>query len=288
MPEIIHAPSHPFKALGFKHRVGEPQFKHLFQGLPYLPNTNTPNPNNYLFSLALQKSFYSPIHKHNFEQFRYAHSGSFSISPSLTIEEGELCYHPEGVEYGPQNDVEDGVEHILLILQFGGTSGQGYLAYEELLGVQKELAEKGRFEGGRYFADGKEKEGVDGFQACWETVNGRDLVYPAPRYAGPVLVKPQNFGWVRKGEGVSKKVLGVFTERETRAEMWKVEDGGRFEAKAAEDALQLLFVTKGSGQVDGEELDRESAVRLVPGEEAVISSNRGMEILKLVIPEVPH
>ena len=48
----------------------------------------------------------------------------------MTIKEGDVCYHPEGVEYGPQNDEEDGTDHILLILQFGGTSGQGYLSYD--------------------------------------------------------------------------------------------------------------------------------------------------------------
>ncbi|KAE8448049.1 hypothetical protein EG329_009814 [Mollisiaceae sp. DMI_Dod_QoI] len=289
MPEVIHAPTLPFKTLGFKHRVGEPEFKYLFQGHPTIHSTSTPNPNNYLLALARQKSFYSPVHKHNFEQFRYAHSGSFSIGPSLTIQTGELCYHPEGVEYGPQIDEENenGEEDVLLILQFGGASGQGYLAYEELLGVQKALGEKGRWEGGKYFREGLE-EGIDGFQACWETVNGRDLVYPAPRFAAPVLMKVQNFGWVRDAgqEGVSKKLLGVFTERETTAEMWKVDVGGKWEAKAQRNALQLLFVTKGNGEVDGEALERESAVRLVPGEQAVFSSSEEMEILRLVIPEV--
>jgi hypothetical protein len=72
----------------------------------------------------------SPAHKHNFDQFRFAYQGDLSIAENMTIREGELCYHPEDVEYRPQVDEEDGTDNILLILQLGGTSGQGYLIYD--------------------------------------------------------------------------------------------------------------------------------------------------------------
>jgi hypothetical protein len=48
----------------------------------------------------------------------------------MTVREGELCYHPKGVGCRPQVDEEDGTDHILLILQLGGTIGQGYLSYD--------------------------------------------------------------------------------------------------------------------------------------------------------------
>ena len=81
----------------------------------------------------------------------------------MTIKEGELCYHDKGVEYGPQLDEEDGKDHILLILQFGGTSGQGYLSYDQLLSVQSELKNHGNSEGGKFHpADGSEP--TDGFK----------------------------------------------------------------------------------------------------------------------------
>ncbi|CZR59807.1 uncharacterized protein PAC_09701 [Phialocephala subalpina] len=219
---------------------------------------------------------------------------SFSIGPNLTVQEGELCYHPEGVEYGPQLDKEDGTNHILLILHFGGVSGQGYVAYEELLSVQKSLSEKGRFEGGRYFptSEGEkngEERGIDGFQATWEKINGRELAYPDPKYAAPVLMKAGNFGWVKDetAKGVWKKALGIFTERETRAEMVRIDEGGKWEAKAGGNALQLIFVTKGSGSVGEMGLERESAVRLLPGERGMMFESREeMEMLRWVIPQV--
>jgi hypothetical protein len=121
IPEIMHGNELEYQALAFKHRVGEPEFKYFFRG-------RDSTPENYMLALAKQKKFYSPPHKHNFDQFRFAYQGSFSISDTMTIAQGELCYHPEGVEYGRQVDEEDGTDHILLILQFGGTSGQGYLS----------------------------------------------------------------------------------------------------------------------------------------------------------------
>jgi len=290
MPEIVHSKDLFFKTLGFTHRVGEPSFKYLFKGFP-----NTPN--NYLFALALQRTFYSPVHKHNFEQFRYAHKGSFSISPTLTINEGEICYHPEGVEYGPQEDKGE-EEKVLLILQFGGVSGGGYLEYETILKTQKEMIAqgKGTFSGGRFYAnardgdgageEGKERrgEGVDGFQAVWEEANHRLMSYPAPRYEAPVLIKPQNYGWAKIGEGVWRKHLGAFTERATRVEMWRVEKGEwRIEG---EDATQLGFVVEGKGKLDGEVLGFEDAFRLGPGEGAVLKAEERVEVLRIVVPVI--
>jgi hypothetical protein len=280
-PEIIHGDELEFKALGFKHRVGEPSFKYLFRG-------QDGTPENYMLALALQRSFYSPVHKHNFDQFRFAYQGDFSISPTTTIKEGELCYHPEGVEYGPQIDEKDGKDHILLILQFGGASGQGYLSYDQLLSVQSELKNHGNFKGGKFHpADGSEPK--DGFQATWEHFNGRDLKYPEPRYTSPILMKPENFEWkethgIRCGK-VYRKHLGSFTERGVLAEMIRVEDGAKLILSSV-DGVQLVFVCKGEGEVDGGKLRKESAMRLGSGQQATLSSETSLEALRLVRPNL--
>ena len=191
------------------------------------------------------------------------------------------------MEYGPQNDEEDGTDHVLLVLQFGGVSGQGYVSLERMREVQGLLGERGRFEGGRFFANGAEK-GIDGYQATWEECNkGRKLAYPKPKYARPVLMRAGNFEWeVVKGNGegvVERKFLGSFTERATTVEMLRVSGNGMFEVKAA-NAIQFLFVYEGSGVVDGEKLEVESAVRLSPGEGATLCSSSSMEVLHLIVP----
>ncbi|RAL02597.1 uncharacterized protein BO80DRAFT_500868 [Aspergillus ibericus CBS 121593] len=283
MAEIHHASTTPYIPLSLTHRGPGLSFKHLFLG----PEST---PENYLFSLAHQSIFYSPRHKHNFDQFRFAYKNSVSISPDIVLQEGELCYHPEGVEYGPQDDPEGGRE--VLVLQFGGASGQGYLSFREVGVAQGRLGGRGRFEGGRFFENavadkenGGEGEGKDGYQALWEEMMGRELVYPVPRYGGPVVVKPEGFRWVKvkEGEGAWRKCLGVFSERETRVEMVKLDEGGRVQVEAR-DAIQLFFVLKGEGVVGGESVRQESAVRLQPGVGAEFASETGLEVLRFVLP----
>ena len=61
--------------------------------------------------------------------------------------------------YGPQHDPDDGVERVLLLLQFGGVSRQGFLEYESLVKVQTEMVEQGTFEGGKFFKIGEKEAG---------------------------------------------------------------------------------------------------------------------------------
>jgi hypothetical protein len=62
-----------------------------------------------------------------------------------------------------------------------------------------------------------------------------------------------------------------------------------FEARAEGNSLQLCFIMSRRGAVDGETLERESAVRLVPGEDLeffFFGSSERMEMLMLVVTEV--
>jgi hypothetical protein len=89
----------------------------------------------------------------------------------------------------------------------------------------------------------------------------------------------------QKGK-VYRKGVGVFSDRETRVEMLKIEVGGRLSI-APEDATQLFFVLKGNGQVNGEDWDAGSAMRLEPGEEGVLTSDGSIELLRFVLPTLP-
>jgi len=178
------------------------------------------------------------------------------------------------VPYGLQKDEGD-EERILLILQFGGVSGNGFIEYARILETQKAMAAsgEGRFEGGRFWKNGEREvggEGRDGFQAVWEEVNGREMVYPGPRYEAPVLLKPAKIGWRNLGKDVWVKHLGSFTERATRVDILRVEKA-KYEIRSQE-ALQLGFVIKGEGILSGELLSYEDAFRLKEGEGAVLES----------------
>jgi hypothetical protein len=44
---------------------------------------------------------FSPRHRHNFEQLRWAFDQPVNYSPKLDLPPGQLGYFPEGAYYGP-------------------------------------------------------------------------------------------------------------------------------------------------------------------------------------------
>lgn len=269
-----------FKHPGLKHRAGAPLFKYLLSG------TDDDLLNNYTFVISRQQSFYSPRHKHNFEQFRFPLSGSFSIGtdsvPEVILHEGELGYFPEGVEYGPQRDGDE-IKDIL-VLQFGGPCRQGFISWDRLKKVQASMdGVEGKFEGGKFTAN-ETGECKDGFEALWEKQMQRKLVYPAGRYREPVIMRLEAFQWKKIGEGAWKKSLGVFNEAGTTAELLKIENHGTMNVEGKEGTVKLFYVFRGDGKIDGETVERESAFRLKAGQGVTLTSEKSAEILGISMP----
>lgn len=253
------------------------EFKHLLAG-----EENTLE--NFALVLSRQGAVYSPRHKHNFDQFRFVWKGDCNIGKGVTLREGQIGYFPEGTPYGPQDDGPG--ERLLLVLQFGAISRQGYLSTRQLRAAAEELRQIGKFEDGAFVRE--TEDGItrqDGFEAVWEHHNKVKLVYSRPRYRDPVVISPVAFGWIDadKTGNVKRKPLGTFTERQTRAEMLRFEAAGthRFEP---EEAIRLIFVTEGSGTADGQEWRVETAMQVDPGEVAMISANGSAEMLILTLP----
>jgi hypothetical protein len=101
-------------------------------------------------------------------------------------------------------------------------------------------------------------------------------------------MKPQNFSWKpilheREGYKAYKKLLGVFSERGTVAEMIKIEEGGVL-IIAPEDAIQLFFVVNGKGNAGGRSWETETAMRLQPGKRAMLETAATSEIIHFVFP----
>ena len=126
------------------------------------------------FSLQLVRTFgdfYSPRHRHNFDQVRVQIEGECDFTRDGRMYPGSISYFPESTPYGPQKN--DG-EALVLVLQFGGASGHGYISermYHETIG---ELKTCGEFKDGFYFPEGS-TEGKDAFEAVWERVNRRPI-----------------------------------------------------------------------------------------------------------------
>jgi hypothetical protein len=147
---------------------------------------------------------------------------------------------------------------------------------------------------GGYFEDGiykiKQPDGhsinKDSYEAVWEQVNGRPISYAEPRYAAPIVMRPEAFQWtsVPARSGVEIKHLGSFTEFGTTVSLLRLAPG----AVIPEEVLvapELRCVLRGDTVYDGKELDTNGCyyipenIRTKP-----IKSVHGAEILVIAIP----
>ncbi|HEY4020603.1 MAG TPA: hypothetical protein VGM75_18060 [Pseudonocardiaceae bacterium] len=140
--------------------------------------------NNLWLSLTeLEDGWFSPRHRHNFDQIRYVLDGETGFT-GWDLHAGECSYFPAGVHYGPQ---EQHGSALLFTLQFPGAGGDHYLTPEELEQTVAVLrAENPQFgKGGK----GVDRQGRDrdSYEIVWETHQGHPVRYPDSEFTSPVL-----------------------------------------------------------------------------------------------------
>jgi len=264
------------RALEF--RAGTTHLRHLMDGEPGTPGN---------FMLGIWKSegdFYSPRHRHNFEQYRYVLDGELNYNLNGKLTKGMLGYFPEGVMYGPQSQDPDKFS-LALILQFGGTSGSGFLSQAEVDAAEAELKKLGIFEKGVFRrTSGDGKKNMDGMQAIWEHINGRTMVYPNPRLINPAFMDPACYEWT-KVEGASKvaeKLFPVSSDRDAESRIVKLEAGARYALRGR----AVYYTIAGKGTAGVEPLRNMTSFYLEAGESQQISAQQTLEILQLGMPAV--
>jgi hypothetical protein len=209
--------------------------------------------------------YYTPRHRHNFEQIRYTLDGVFYTGHG-DMPPGVAGYFPEGAYYGPQQQTG---ESRILILQFQGPTGDHFLSNEEANAtVNKLKAQGGKFEEGVYTAfkpDGK-RFNKDSYKAIWEELNGRKLVFPKPRYRTPVMMNVENFSWIphRRRPGVEVKHLGTFSEYRSSVGFLRMESGSSFDAELHEDA-EIRYLLEGSVHYGGRQWLTNTYFYIPPG-----------------------
>ncbi|MEK9680098.1 MAG: hypothetical protein VW169_17135, partial [Rhodospirillaceae bacterium] len=158
---------------GLEHRGGTFHFRNLMEGAPGRLD-------NFQLSYGeMGGDFYSPRHRHNFEQIRYQMKGELDYGRDGKFTKGMIGYFPEGAHYGPQTQPADS-HSITVVLQCGGASGGGYLSRGEAKSVMDELCDFGTFEDGVFHRnkDVPGKRNLDGYQAIWEHARQRPMEYP--------------------------------------------------------------------------------------------------------------
>ena len=259
-------------------REGVFRSRRILNGMPGTPG-------NFSLQIGVAPSYYSPRHRHNFDQVRYQLDGDFDFAADGIMKAGTVGYFPEGTHYGPQSSA---MENSTLVLQFGGASGSGYISPEEYETATAELSKHGTFAKGVYTQlkpDGG-KINKDAYEAVWEQVNGRPLVYPKQRYLRPIFMDPESFDWIDSSDdpGVSWKNLGEFSERCTRVALYKISPGAAL--RLAENSI--YFVLSGSGTADGKPFGRHATIYLHIDDEAAacVPSNAAApaELLHIGLP----
>jgi hypothetical protein len=275
--KLVHADQVVEKIRILQHRQGMFRHRTLATGEPGTPG------NFILEMVRTTDDFFSPRHRHNFDQFRYQLEGEFDFDRNGKMAPGTIGYFPEGTPYGPQSS---SVSSLTLVLQFGGASGNGYMTQEQLEAGTAELKQHGTFEKGvfRRSAGEEGKRNVDGYQAVWEHVNKRSMQYPPQRYHDPIMMSPEHFDWVpvEGAPGVCEKLMGVFTERACEARFLRFAAQARFHAAGR----KLYFVLHGEGRLGTQAYRHYSTVFCERGEEAVLEAETPTEMLVLGLPKL--
>ncbi len=205
--KTIHFKQQTLKTRGINHRQGSFRYVELGEGEP-----GTPQNFNLRWVLS-EPDFFSPRHRHNFDQARVQLRGEFSFDDDGRMTPGTAGFFPEGTHYGPQTSRSDTVQ---LVMQIGGASGNGYLSERERIAAVDALARQGEFRSGHYYPAGApEGAAIDGFQAAWEHARGQRLEYPPQRFSRPLICDPSAMHWVADAErpGVFHKTLWDFGSR---------------------------------------------------------------------------
>lgn len=261
-------------------REGKLAQKHLLFG-------EDGSPNNYDLNMGQTGSggWRTPRHRHNFDQIRYVIKGVLPYGESSFLQQGWVGYFPESIPYGPQERTE-GLE--TLVLQLGGASGNGYLSVAQREATNAVLNAKGEFRKGMYYW--KDEQGVehsmDGSDACFEHATGKKLQFAEPRYNDVIAMNPDAYEWSPEGtEGVSMKWLGTFTERNMRIGFIRIEAGALY-ATPRHSAIQVMYLTHGKLEAQGEQYGRETGFELAADEAPVtLRAIETTELLYFVFPQ---
>jgi hypothetical protein len=277
--DVVHAAEMPWgESLVAQRAGGDVAHKRLFEG-------QEGSPDNYMLVMSKEpSSFFSPRHRHPWDQIRFCLEGRIPIAKGLYVEGGEIAYFPESAHYGPQ---EGGDDRIVVLLQFGGASGQGFIGPDRVKQAHLELAKEGRFEGGVYFRDVTQgRKNWDAYEAIWLRVMGGELSYAPPAYKTPIVMRPDALPWLPTSEaGVSVKQIGIFPHRGLAITAWRIEPGARHQVAHA-GQLRLLFVGGGAGTSGGAELRRWSAARIQPDEKAQLLATSRLEVVEVAVRRV--
>jgi hypothetical protein len=211
--------------------------------------------------------------------------GTYPASPHKIMDEGSVAYFPESVHYGPQ-DRPDGLE--MMVIQFGGASGSGFLSTPDREAANKRLEAKGTFKDGifTWLDETGQKHNMDGSAACFEEATGKKLVFHPARYDDVVMMDPKGHEWIDTAEaGVQTRHLGTFTERNTVIRFYKIAAGATMNT-GNRDQIEVLFMSQGKITVNGQSYGPKTGIELLPSDPSVaIKAEEETILFSVLLPK---
>jgi hypothetical protein len=242
-------------------------------------------PDNFFTQLSHvgEGEFSAPRHRHDFEQFRFMLEGEARFREGR-MTDGVLGYFPEGAYYGPQDKTHGSV----LIVQFGGASGNGFIDRKVMTAAMVEMKalNTGVFEDGVYRRNpGVEGKPVqDGNEAIFEYIRKRPVAYPKPQYLSPIMIDSNAIAAlpVEGLPGVEERALGTFSSTKIRAARYALAP----DASLPVNERGIYWVLGGVGSIGDEPYRRLTALYLEEGEQSVFSAGEASDILYIGLPSL--
>ena len=273
--KVIPTEDIPWKTVVANARVGDVQNKYVGEG-EILPGVGyAADCYNYLGGESV---FTAPRHHHYFEQIRISMTGVQDFGMGQFAEEGWIGYFPAGAFYGP--------EHIDGASIFQIQWSDFWVSRADHDRAYAELSTRGIFADGKYTwvdADG-ESHTKDSLNAIWEHTFHRESSFPEPRYPQPILMNPDAFEYVDRGDGLATKVLGRFTERDLM--IMKIRCTDRAKYVMPDHRTYCMFTNTGTIAVDGQQYGRHTVVWSDYGEEVAVFGEPGAEALCIAFPPI--
>jgi hypothetical protein len=115
----------------------------------------------------------------------------------------------------------------------------------------------------------------------------RPVKFPRPRYQTVIIMNPQHFNWlpVPGVDGVERKLLGTFTERQFWIEFIKIDAGAEWVSKT-DAGRQLMVALSGTATALGTEIGKLAALQVEPGEELRVSATEETVLYNVGLPPV--
>jgi hypothetical protein len=215
------------------------------------------------YSRRKQENYYSPPHRHTFDQLRFCVEGKTKYGP-MRLASGDFAYFPEGVFYGPTESLSEDLASCTIQTQGPSwgcfpTDAECVVAGEQLKG----RGEMDRATGQFIWADGRKQ---DSFEALLEQVQGGPAQYPPARLRVPVQFHTGSFPWLpsKLGPGVQVKSLARFNAGGPDVEMLRVSAGSALTGGRAE-THRMWVVFSGCGDCGGREVSEGTFIYSPPG-----------------------